>query len=98
MPLRTCAVSYVDGRGIRHSTDVDAETLYEAVVHAIRVFRKDPWLEPIGPATVLDVQIREPATTHAVSLQQVERWLAGATANPSEASRKAKLKMILVQG
>jgi hypothetical protein len=47
---------------------------------------------------VLDVQIREPATTHSLSLQQVERWLAGATTNPSEASRKAKLKMILVQG
>jgi hypothetical protein len=98
MSLRTCAVSYTDSRGIRHSTEVQAETLYEAVVQAIRIFRRDPWLEGIGPATVLDVQIREPATTHSVSLQQVERWLAGATANPSEASRKAKLKMILVQG
>jgi len=30
--------------------------------------------------------------------EQVERWLAGATTNPNEASKKAKLKMILVQG
>jgi len=28
---------------------------------------------------------------------QVERWLAGATGNPREASKKARLKMILVQ-
>jgi hypothetical protein len=34
---------------------------------------------------VPDIAIREPATTHAVSLQQVERWLAGATTNPNEA-------------
>jgi len=27
----------------------------------------------------------------------LERWLAGATTNPNEASKKAKLKMMLVQ-
>ena len=62
-----------------------------------RSFRQDRWLENIGPATVLEVEVREPSTKHAISLQQVERWLSGATTNPNEASRKAKLKMILVQ-
>ena len=64
---------------------------------AVKVFRQDPWLEKIGPATVLEVEIREPSAKHAISLQQVERWLAGATPNPNEASRKAKLKMMLAQ-
>ena len=96
--LRTCAVSFRDHRGIRHSVDVQAESLFEAAVLAVQHFRQDPWLERIGPATVLDVEVRQPATRHAVSLQQVERWLAGATPNPMEASKKAKLKMILVQG
>jgi len=50
-----------------------------------------------GVATALEVGIREPGIKHAISLQQVERWLSGATTNPSEASRKAKLKMMLVQ-
>jgi hypothetical protein len=95
--LRTCSVSFVDHRGIRHAVDVQAESLFEAAVLAIQHFRQDPWLERIGPATVLDVEVRQPATRHAVSLQQVERWLAGATPNPMEASKKAKLKMILVQ-
>lgn len=53
--------------------------------------------EPIGPATVLDVEVRAPATTHAISLQQVERWLAGATRKPNESMKKAKLKMLLVK-
>jgi len=66
-------------------------------VFAVRRFRKDPWAAQLANATVLDVEVREPSTTHSISLQQVERWLAGATANPSEASKKAKLKMILVQ-
>ena len=93
-----CSVSFVDGRGIRHSVEVQAESLYESAVLAIQRFRTDPWLERIGPATVLDVDVRHPGTKHAISLHQVERWLAGATTNPNEASKKAKLKMILVQG
>ena len=32
---------------------------------------------------------------HSISLQQVERWLAGAPSSPNEASKKAKLKMLL---
>jgi hypothetical protein len=77
---------------------VQAESLYEAAVMAVKVFREDPWLEKVGPATVLDIQVREAGTKHAISLQQVERWLAGATTNPSEATKKARLKMLLVKG
>jgi hypothetical protein len=65
---------------------------------AVSLFRKDPWLERIGPGTVLDVEVREPGTKHAISLQQVERWRASATPSPSEATKKARLKMLLVAG
>jgi hypothetical protein len=95
--VRACRVSYTDTRGIRHSVEVEAESLYEAAVLGLRRLEDDPWLEPIGPATVLDVDVRAPATSHAISLQQVERWLAGTTKNPSESMKKAKLKMLLVK-
>jgi hypothetical protein len=98
MAQRPCTVSFQDARGIRHSVDVEAESLYEAAVLAVRRFRREAWTERIGPATVLDIEVREPCTMHSVSLQQIERWLAGATTNPNEASKKAKLKMILLQG
>jgi hypothetical protein len=98
MRVRLCTVSFKDVRGIRHSIDVEAESVYEAVVLAVRRFRQDAWTEPIGAATVLDVEAREPAAKHSVSLQQVERWLGGATSSPNEAAKKAKLKMMLVQG
>ena len=90
-------MSFEDVRGIRHVAEVEAESLYEAVVLGVRRLNQDSWIERIGPATVLDVEVREPGTKHSISLQQVERWLAGATTNPSEASKKAKLKMLLVQ-
>ena len=92
-----CTVSFVDRRGIRHAVDVEAESLYEAAVLGIKTFREDPWLEGVVDRTVLDVEVRMPATRHSISVQQVERWLSGGAANPHEAMRKAKLKMILVQ-
>jgi hypothetical protein len=98
MAVRVCTVSFKDMRGIRHSVDVEAESLYEAVVVAVRRFGADPWAERVGNATVLDVDAREPAIKHSISLQQVERWLGGATTSPNEAAKKAKLKMMLVQG
>jgi hypothetical protein len=97
MTVRVCSVSFSDVRGIRHETEVEAESLYEAAVLAVRRFRNDPWIERVGDATVLDVEVREPSTKHAISLRQVERWLAGATTNPTESMKKAKLKNLLVQ-
>ena len=97
VPARVCRVSFADVRGVRHSVEVEAESLYEAAILGIRRLNQDPWVERVGPATVLDIEVREPSTAHALTLQQVERWLAGATTNPNEASKKAKLKMMLVQ-
>jgi hypothetical protein len=98
MTVRTCEVSYKDHRGVRHGVEVQAETLFEAAVMAIAHLKADPWLEKIGPATVLDIEVREPGTKHALSMQQITRWLDGATTNPNEANRKARLKMMLVKG
>jgi hypothetical protein len=84
-------------RGIRHTVEVEAESLYEAAVLGIRRLNQDAWMDRIGPSTQLDIEIREPTTKHSLTVQQVERWLAGATTNPTEATRKAKLKMLLVQ-
>ena len=97
MSLKRCLVSFTDVRGIIHSADVEAESLYEAAVQGIRRLNQDPWIERIGPGTKLEVEVREPSTKHVLSVEQVERWLAGATANPTEATKKKKLKLLLVQ-
>jgi hypothetical protein len=33
---------------------------------------------------------------HAISVQQIERWLGGTTTSPNEASKKAELKMLMM--
>ena len=66
-------------------------------MQGIRRLYQDPWLERIGPGPKLDFEIREPSAKHSITVEQVERWLAGATRNPTEATKKAKLKLLLVQ-
>ena len=48
VPARTCTVSFTGPDGIRHSVNVQAETLYEAVVLAIRAFREHEWRREPG--------------------------------------------------
>jgi hypothetical protein len=95
VPLCLCVVSIVDVRGIRHVAEVHGEWLYEAVILAIRIFREDPWLERIGPGTVFDVEVREPAARHAITFQEIQQWLDRTSLNASEGLKKAKLKQLL---
>jgi hypothetical protein len=52
----------------------------------------------VGAGTALDVEVRKPPTKHAITLQQVERLLSATSVSPLEKSKKAELKLILVQG
>jgi len=97
MGLKVCAVSFTDMRGIKHSAEVEAESLYEAALQGIRRLNQDPWMERLGRATKLEIEVREPSAKHVLTVDQVERWLAGTTTNPTEATKKKKLKLLLVQ-
>lgn len=94
--VRKCTVSFTGPSGISHAVEVEADTLYEAVVLATCRFRQDIWGEAVANGTSLEVEVREPGTKHSLTLRQVERWLA-APGSPYEAARKAKLKLMLVQ-
>ena len=94
--LRACSVSFRGLSGVRHTVDVEAETLYEAAVIAVSRFRQDIWGEVVAGGTPLEVEVREPSTKHSLTLAQVERWLAS-PGTPSEASKKAKMKTMLVR-
>jgi hypothetical protein len=98
VPTRACSVSFIGTSGIRHGVDVEAESLYEAAVKAIARFREDPWMEQVGTATSLDIDVRESAMKHSVTLKQVESWLASTSTSPHIASRKVRLKMMLMRG
>ena len=95
MPPQFCSVSFKDERGIRHAVEVHAESLFEAAILAIRAFRKAPWIDGVGPAMPLEIEVRAPLTKHTITLAQVHRWLDGAVNSPNEMVKKQKLKDLL---
>ena len=80
VPPRACLVTLTDSRGIRHTVEVTAESLFEAGVLAVSAFRKAGWVEEAaGLASRLGIEVREPVVRHTVALAQLERWANGAT-------------------
>jgi|SRR5579863_2180425 hypothetical protein len=95
MPGRTCRVSLKDTDGIGHAVEVEADSMYEAAVLALKALKRDTWIHVIGPGTRITVQIHEPPVEHFMMYAQLTRWLDGGARSPSEAIRKKKLKEML---
>ena len=95
MPPRTCTISFKSPSGIAHSVEVQAETLYEAAAMGLALLKKDGWIEGLGPATRLEIGIREPMTSHVITVQQLHRWLNSVTGSPAEVLRRARLRSII---
>jgi hypothetical protein len=75
--------------------EVTAESLYEAAVVGLNAMRKHGWVDHIGPGTELQVQIKDPAVTHSVSVAQLTRWVDGIAASPDDLLKKNRLKALL---
>lgn len=96
MALQACLVTFQDSRGSRHTVEVSANSLYEAVVLGYGELKKNRLLEDLpGPATRLEVEVREPVVRHSVTLLHVQRWLDEQSTNPSMQARKQQLKAML---
>ena len=96
VPPRSCVVTLTDSRGIRHSVEVTAESLFEAGVLAVTTFRKAGWVEEApGLASRLEIEVREPAVKHTVTLAQLQRWANAATKSPAERLKREHLRQLL---
>jgi hypothetical protein len=93
--LRTCTVSFLGPSGVRHSVDVTAESVYEAAALGVSALRNGGWADAIASGTELEVQVREPATSHRLSIRQIQRWCDGVAISPDETLKKRRLKELL---
>jgi hypothetical protein len=97
--LKTCRVSCVDLGGIEHAVEVSANSLYEAVAQALRIFRDNDWIEGIGRGhTAILVKVKHPETEHTVRVQDFECWLEAAPRSPAEMVLKNRLRELLAKG
>lgn len=74
--MATCIVSYLDTEGLRHTVEVQAESLYEAAALGVRTFRQHD-CEP-GALSQLEVEIRS-SVTHTVTSKKIHSWLSART-------------------
>lgn len=95
MAVQTCSVTVTDISGIRHTVEVSAESLFEAAAQAIAIFRKAPWMDEVGPATRLEVEVRNPSVRHAVTVMQIEKWVEAGRNAPAETVRRKKVADLL---
>ena len=96
MGVRTCRVSCWDAQGVEHMVQVTAQSLYEAVAQALRVFREDDWGEDPNrvPASVV-VTINQPQVEHRVRIKDFENWLESPGKSPAEMALKSRLRDII---
>jgi hypothetical protein len=88
-------VSFTGISGVRHSVEVTAETLYEAAALGLKLLRQGDWTDVVGTGTKLEVQVREPATTHTVTVKQIQAWCDSVAVSPDELLRRARVKELL---
>ena len=97
VPLRTCIVTIKGERGVQHSVEVTAETLYEAAAAGVSFLRDEDWAVGIGLGTQIEVRVKSPETTHLVTVSQIQRWCDGVAVSPDEVLKRRKVKDLLAR-
>ena len=72
--------------------EVTAESIYEAAALGVSALKSDGWADAIAPGTELEIQVREPATCHRLTVQQIRCWWDGVAVSPDETLKKRRLK------
>jgi len=53
---------------------VTAESGYEAAALGVSTLRNSGWADAIALGTELEIQVREPATSHRLTVRQIQCW------------------------
>jgi hypothetical protein len=75
--------------------ELTADSLFEAAAMGLKALRDGEWNEPPTQSTLLEVEVRNPGVKHTVSVQQLSRWLNGASGSPRESMKKIALRKML---
>jgi len=99
-PVRICACSvrFRDRRGVEHSTEVRAGSVYEAVCGGWAIFKRSGETEEESYKTEkFIVELRE-QKTYEVDLERMLAWLGRGRPNRNDTPRKQQLRKLLDAG
>jgi hypothetical protein len=74
---------------------VTAESIYEAAALGVSALKNGGWVDAIAPGTELEIEVREPATCHRLTVQQIRPWCDGVAVSPDDTLKKGRLKQLL---
>jgi hypothetical protein len=77
---------------LRHTVEVEANSLYEAAVLALASFQKHDCVP--GELNQLEVEVRS-SITHTVTVKRLRQWVSGGAKTPKEAVIKERLRQLL---
>jgi hypothetical protein len=96
MNLRQCRVIVSDMEGVKHSVEVTASTLYEAVALGLAEIRGQDWAAEIpGGLNTVDVSASAVPVTHSVRIQDFNKWLNRSGGAPHEITQRHHIRQIL---
>ncbi len=82
--------------GVKHTVEVTAETLYEAVALGLVAVRGNDWVTGIAQGmNTVQVAVVDIPIEHSVKIQDFHAWLERTTGAPREISKRSRIKEIL---
>jgi hypothetical protein len=97
MTVRACRVTCRDAQGVEHTVQVTAQSLFEAVAQALRVFREHDWSDETNSCSAVVVTIKAAEVEHRVRIKYFQSWLESAPKGPAEMELKRRLRDILTR-
>jgi hypothetical protein len=88
--VRECTVSFLDGRGLRHSTTVYAGSVLEAAALGLKQLRETGMLDADAALEITVELVTRSA--HQVPMNKLRAWLDSTGKDPREAAMKARLR------
>jgi hypothetical protein len=95
MPIRACRVRVASMSGVQHSVEVSADSLFEAAALGLGLLQRNGWVDALGPATRLEVEVSEPVVKHEVTVQQIQRWMDSTAVTPEDRVKKNRVRDLL---
>jgi hypothetical protein len=91
-----CTVRFIDRRGIEHSTDVKATSLFEAACRAWANFKSvDESAEESYKTDEFVVEVHQDPKVFRVDLEKLLAWIARGRRGHTDTSRKKWLRRLL---
>jgi hypothetical protein len=96
MSVRSCKVTIEDMNGVKHTADVTAGSLYEAVALGMAAIRTDEWVTGIAQGlNPVKVRVTNVAVEHEVKLMDFTKWLERDGGSPREMTERKRIRSIL---